>query len=337
MKQQQIINLLKSIGIYSRQGAGDNLIVCCPLAEYRELHQFNKDNKPSMGILVKDAEPCIINCFTCGYKNISLAKMLIELQQYRPDDTVIDYAIDQATLIELPNEDEVLSLINDIATNRDRNNGKYLLPKYQEDTPLDTTLWDQYKRKYHRYFEDRGITLDTCKDFESGYDREQKRVLLPVYDKNNILRGAVGRAIIKDTQPKYLNYWEFNKGKYLMGEHLIKSGNLLIITEGMFDLLKGYQYLKENNMLDTYSIVALMGARLTDIQAITIIKLASEVVLFLDNDDVGIENTKHISSLLSKSIMITGVNWKAIQSNKKDLGELTKDEFLTMLNLTEIF
>lgn len=336
MKQQQIINLLKSIGIYSRQGAGNNLIVCCPLAEYRELHQFNKDHKPSMGILVKDAEPCIIHCFTCGYKNISLAKMLLELQQYRPDDQILDNAIDQATLIELPNEDEVLSLINEISTNQARNNGNYLLPKYEPDTLLDTTLWDNYKRKYHKYFEDRGITLDTCKDFESGYDKDKKRVMLPVYDKDNVLRGAVGRAILPTIEPKYLNYWEFNKGKYLMGEHLIHKNNILIITEGMFDLLKGYQYLKENNMLDTYSIVALMGARLTDIQAITIVKLAGEVVLFLDNDDVGKDNTKHISTLLSKSIMVTGVNWSVLKTKKKDLGELSYDEFELMLNLTEI-
>ncbi|CAB5225958.1 Toprim-like [uncultured Caudovirales phage] len=336
MKQQQIINLLKSIGIYSRQGASDNLIVCCPLAEYRELHQFNKDNKPSMGILVKDAEPCIIHCFTCGYKNISLAKMLLELQQYRLDDQALDVAIDQATLIELPSEDEVLSLINDITNNQARNNGNYLLPKYEEDTPLDTSLWDTYKKKYHKYFEDRGITLDTCKDFESGYDREKKRVMLPVYDKNNILRGAVGRSIIPNIDPKYLNYWEFNKGKYLMGEHLIHKNNILIITEGMFDLLKGYQYLKQHDLLGTYSIVALMGARLTDIQAITIVKLAGEVVLFLDNDDVGRENSKHIATLLAKSIMVTGVNWSILKNNKKDLGELSYDEFDTMLNLTEI-
>lgn len=334
MKQQQILNLLNSIGIVSRQGAGGNLIVRCPFAQYKELHNFNKDNKPSMGILVKDAEPCLVNCFTCGYKNVSLAKMLVELHTYDPDNKDLDAAIDQAVLIELPNADEIISLVDNISTSYSKNNGKFVLSKYEEDTPLDTSLWDQYKRKYHRYFEDRGITLDTCKDFESGYDNKQKRVVLPVYDQNNTLRGAVGRAITNDIQPKYLNYWEFNKGKYLMGEQLIKRGNILIITEGMFDLLKGYQYLKENNMLDAYSIVALMGARLTDIQARTIIKLATEVVLFLDNDVVGVENTEHILAMISKSIMVTRVNWKCI-TDKKDLGDLTKLEFERLLTYTE--
>ena len=335
MKQQQILNLLNSLGIVSRQGAGGNLIVRCPFAQYKDLHNFNKDHKPSMGILVKDAEPCLVNCFTCGYKNISLAKMLTELQSYDPDNKDLDAAIDQAVLIELPNADEIISLVDNISNSYSKNNGKFVLPKYEEDAPLDTTLWDKYKKKYHKYFEDRGITLDTCKDFESGYDKEQKRVILPVYDQNNILRGAVGRAILPTIQPKYLNYWEFNKGKYLMGEHLIKRANILIITEGMFDLLKGYQYLKENNMLDAYSIVALMGAKLTDIQARTIIRLATEVVLFLDNDVVGLENTKHILDMISKSIMVTRVNWDCIESNKKDLGELTKLEFERLLTYTE--
>jgi DNA primase len=331
MKQQQIISLLKDIGVYSRAGAGGNLIVQCPFAQYSELHHFNKDQKPSMGILVKDAEPCLINCFTCGYKNVSLAKMLSDLYQYDMDNTKVNDAIDIAVQIELPNVDEVLALVDQISTSYSKHNNKFVLSKYEEDTPMDTQLWDPMKRRYHKYFEQRGISLDTCKVFESGYDATKKRVCLPIYDRNNILRGVVGRTII-DENPKYLNYFEFNKGKYLMGEHLIKRNNILIITEGMFDLLKGYQYLNDANLLDTYSIVALMGARLTDIQAITIIKLASQVVLFLDSDDVGIENSKLASSILGRSIITSSVDWKIIP--KKDLGELTIDEFKMMLEYT---
>lgn len=331
MKQQQIINLLNDLNIKSRQGAGGNIIVQCPFARFSELHHFNNDQKPSMGILVKDAEPCLINCFTCGYKNVSLAKMFSDLYQYDNENEQLNNAIDIAVQIELPNVDEVLALVDQISQSHAKHNNKFVLSKYEEDTPMDTQLWDPMKRRYHKYFEQRGITLDTCKVFESGYDKDKKRVCLPIYDKNNILRGVVGRTITNEN-PKYLNYFEFNKGKYLMGENLIKRNNILIITEGMFDLLKGYQYLTDANLLDTYSIVALMGARLTDIQAITIVKLASQVVLFLDSDDVGIENSKLASSLLGRSILTSSVDWKIIP--KKDLGELTIDEFKMMLEYT---
>lgn len=129
---------------------------------------------------------------------------------------------------------------------------------------------------------DAGVVKST----EPPQDFFVDRLMIPLKDKQARVVGFSGRTL-SDKEPKYLNSAEnvlFKKRQFLFGlDHAIpaiKHHQMIIITEGYFDVMAAYQAGLKHT-------VALMGTMLSDEQIRIIKNLTSTVVLILDGDRPG--------------------------------------------------
>jgi len=169
----------------------------------------------------------------------------------------------------------------------------YSLPAYESDVAayadqiVPEAAYRQFAGLIHPYLISRGVLPDTAKRWEAGYDESQHRVVFPVRTKLGALVGCVGRATSKAIWPPYLNYWNFDKGRFLFGHQLVKPQTVLIVVEGVFDAVMTWQRL--GDMRRQFSVVATMGAEITDYQVDLLIDAGQALVVGLDNDAPGVK------------------------------------------------
>jgi DNA primase len=159
----------------------------------------------------------------------------------------------------------------------------------------------------HKYALDRGLEIETIRTWGGGYDSYRKRILFPVRNTRGQLVGAVGRTI-NGHHIKYFNYFDFNKSRYLFGEHFVKGGSLIIV-EGLLDTVSVWQALQKENALEEFSVVGLLGSSPSKKQLDKIKKLSRDVVLFLDNDAAGKCGTEDMKKALWKSVLLTAIEY----------------------------
>ncbi len=316
MRRQQILDLLRAANIQATDGER-NIKVCCPMAPYSGMHSKLQDSRPSMGILYADYGPLKVNCFTCGYRSLSLSRMFEDLFYNSKDEFYLQF-IDKAVLIEELGLDDILSLADTVSYRK----------KQVDDPVIDDRLYSSYRGIYHPYWDERGITGETARVWEAGFDSELGRVTIPVRCARGKLRGATGRATQSHVRPKYHNYWDMKKGRWLLGEHLVK-GSSLVLVEGPFDAVLAYQHLQKADLLHQYSVLSLMGANITPKQENTLVRLGSDIVLFLDRDDAGLEGTHKISNRLSRRCIVSSVRWGS--RKEKDPAELSAEAFVSLI------
>ena len=299
-KTEGVLKVLREISHIVRQG--ENISVACPLAPYTDKHKSDRDSSPSMGILVREGQPCLVNCFTCGFRAGNLTYLIKTLARY--DRQKYSHLVPIVLKLE---EIDYSLFVNQIPSYSD-----IAVKKREEAAKIVTIPEDSLgdrARKYTPYLKERGITLETAKRWESGFDREARRVIFPVRSSKGELLGAIGRKIKKEVHgPKYYEYFDFNKIKTLFGSHLYVPGNSLIIVEGLFDAILTDQAL--NYGLEGYSVVAILGSKITDWQVSKIISLAPEVILAFDNDEVGLACTKKTQEKMGKRVCTTIIKWR---------------------------
>lgn len=294
-------------------GAG-NIAIRCPLAPYSPLHKSNYDSRPSMGIKVND-DSVLVNCFTCQFKSGQLSYLFKRLAY---SDSKWQKPLEEC----LDLENRYLGLALDNLSYQKKE-------QHQSVKPYDEALFTPYSRKFSPYLFSRGIELETGKRFGVGYDKERSRVVFPVRDPLKRLWGAVGRTS-KGENPKYLNYWEMQKGQHLVGGHLIESGFCLIVVEGALDCMILDQCLYRNGYYNKYRAVAIMGANMSKEQADKIVSWSNSVIIALDNDQAGSRGTKRAIELLSSRIQ-TKVAYIS-KVGKKDFGECSDLEICSVID-----
>ena len=138
------------------------------------------------------------------------------------------------------------------------------------------------------------------------YDTFQNRIIFPIIDEDNNVIGFSGRKYLLDdikdeSISKYSNSKESNIFKksnifYNINNALthIRLSHQIIITEGFMDTIRmssiGYK-----------NVVALMGTAFTQEHLDKILKWKCEVILNLDQDDAGVNNTLKIGDILQKN------------------------------------
>ena len=165
--------------------------------------------------------------------------------------------------------------------------------------------------QYHPYLETRGISEDTANALGIGYLATGRsplkgRIVFQVRDYRKgktVILSHLGRAV-DDTEPKYLFYKDFQKAAELYGQDWLGrtedsaeqiASHGLILTEGTFDVAKAYEAGWRN-------IVASFGARLSDVQAERIAKIAQDnpVTIAYDRDEAGKEGALRAQGMLLK-------------------------------------
>jgi len=153
------------------------------------------------------------------------------------------------------------------------------------------------------YSEDEIVLAGLAKKRKNGgiYDVYRNRVMFPLISPAGKVVGFAGRALSKDTNPKYMNTPQtavFHKDAFLFGLNLskidIKKEGVAIIAEGIFDMISPFQAGFRN-------IVASQGTALTKGQITLIERYADSIILLFDNDVAGISATLRGIDLIEES------------------------------------
>lgn len=146
--------------------------------------------------------------------------------------------------------------------------------------------------------------LAKTSDASSGkepYDVFRDRIIFPLFDPSGRVVAFSGRALSKDTEPKYLNSPDtalFTKSEVLYGldkakDHIRKK-DYAVLVEGQVDLVLSHQSGVNNT-------VATSGTAFTSAHLERLRRLSSRIILAFDGDPAG-ENAGEKATILGISL-----------------------------------
>ncbi len=165
-----------------------------------------------------------------------------------------------------------------------------------------------------------------------GYDRFRGRIIFPLIDVQNQIRGFSGR-ILGFGEPKYINSPQtliFDKSQFLFGLNLsrseIKQQNAVILTEGEMDMLMSYQ-------AGVKHVVATKGTALTSGQIELIKRYTDNLILCFDKDLAGDSASRRGIELAERA----GLSIKVIKiAGGKDPADLVLYDTKTWVKAVEL-
>ena len=183
-----------------------------------------------------------------------------------------------------------------------------------------------------------GFTEETLRKFEIGYDKAARRIVFPIRDPNGRLIGASGRNPGSGQGPRYHNYsseiernypWfgKANKG-VLWGAHLWRDKrNQRGGQTAPLVLLEGYKAAMWVHQESGRDVIAMMGVRLEPAHIEGLGRMASSLVLFLDNDPAGVKATLRFAQVLqSAGFSVCMANYGSVHPDSPD--DLNRDRVL---------
>lgn len=274
MDQKSILYVLDKLPTTQITPGAGNTYCTCPLA--RHTHPKGKDSDPSMSIKVSPGEDSVVCCWSahCGFRGTltSLVSYLSHLEMGKYDDL-----LDEVRQLERADLDARLSAA--VGQHEKRF-------EERKEVFYDERELAPYMGSIPRYILDRGFALDTCKEWELGFDKKKRRLVVPVRDTESRLVGMMGRTVFSDVKPKWWAYWHFLKSKYLYGENKLSYDNgepeRVIVVEGMLDVLWLWQ-------LGLRNIVSIQGSKLSEDQVQRLLDIGLPVYLMFDGDLSGKE------------------------------------------------
>ena len=236
-----------------------------------------------------------------------------------------NYGSDAIAFIEWMNEGKVswidavkqlanragLPIPNDINSKAYKTNYN-LTQKYIKDMTCDA----------YEYLYDRGLDDDTIEKWSICYDKNEDRIVLPLFDAYNNIIGFNKRLVNKQTKGlnrKYIHSADseiFKKSQYFYGmQFLDRSKDYIILTEGAFDVILPQMYGASN-------VICALGTTLSEYQINVLAKLNKQVIVVYDNDDKGLKTMKKVMPLLEENNISAKL---LILPEGKDLAEITLD------------
>lgn len=320
LSQEEILNIQKSVdivdiisGYLPLTSKGKNFFGVCP---------FHSDHSPSMSV---SREKQIYKCFACGasgnvfnfvmeYENISFIEAVRLLANKAGIKVSIGSNISKTT-----NKDQNLYDILDISLKFYKNNintkdGKTAI-EYIRNRGFDLDILKEFeiglalknydsltnlliKKKYNQTdMINSGLVYKNDKGIKDTY---VNRIMFPIRNLNGQLVGYSGRIYNGEKTNKYVNTREtniFKKSEILYNYHKAKDyareKDEIIIVEGFFALIRLYT-------IGVKNVVATLGTAFTKNHALTIKKMAKNVILCFDGDNAGNEATNSCISELNK-------------------------------------
>lgn len=157
----------------------------------------------------------------------------------------------------------------------------------------------------NKTWEDEGISLQTQKVYDIGFDILTKRITVPVRNKFGQLVGVKGRMLLEEDvnefEPKYMYIYKCNQSQELFNFYIanksIKEKREIIIVEGEKSCMKFY----ENKI---YNVVALGSSDVSPAQVDMIYSLGFDIniVLAYDSDKTIEEIQKTAEKLNQRSV-----------------------------------
>lgn len=143
----------------------------------------------------------------------------------------------------------------------------------------------------------RGFEAHTLRYFQTGYDEEDERFVLPIHSLSGNLVGFKARATREDQEPRYRvlgqPYFPFptcSVSEHVFNAHRVERGHI-IICEGELNAMMLWQYGHRN-------AVAISGSQMSQRQAAIINSFADSATIYFDSDLAGNTGMKHAAGLL---------------------------------------
>ena len=274
------------------QDKPDDIVVSCPF------HSGGQEEHGSCFIRKKDG---VFHCFGCGEKG-SFLKFVAECF-----DAPESYA--KAWLLKNFGGELIaknLFMGEPIVLNRNKGIKKH----------LDESILDQYQT-WNPYLAKRKLSRETAQKFNLRYDPKYRQVIFPYYNEKGQLITLLKRSI--DTKTFFI---EAGITKPVYGINKIFQNNIrtCVLTEGLFDCLLANQY-------GMPTIATLGNPSIEQFELINKSPI-STIYLMFDNDNAGRSFNEKAHKYLSKRLFIIDVNI----IGKKDIGELSYDEFWKFIN-----
>lgn len=290
----------------------DDIMVCCPY------HKNGQERKPSMGIRKSDG---LCHCFTCGETH-SLQEMISHC--FGKDDAIGSFGwtwlLKNFLTVEVDNRKPIeLNLSRGFI-----NKSKVKIGDTQEY--VSEKELDSY-RYYHPYMYKRRLTNEVIEIFDIGFDKATNCITFPVRN----LDGKTLFVARRNVNTKYFNYpsgvekplyglyelYSNSRKEYdSINKHILYDfPNEVIVCESMLDATTAWVYGK-------YA-VALNGLG-TDLQFKQLMDLpCRKLILATDNDSAGMKARARIRKNVKNKL----ISEYLLPDGKKDLNDLTKDEF----------
>jgi DNA primase len=164
---------------------------------------------------------------------------------------------------------------------------------------------------------DKGFTPNTLEAFDAGYDSDDQRVTIPIWNSDKKLLGILGRAC-RSTEFKYVPYLNFKYTNHVYNLQATIEGEPVVLVEGAFDCWMLQQW------KIPFTAIATMTSHMSERQALQILEKHANIYIFFDNDKGGWAGAAQAARLLTRS----GGKVDIISSPKKNIKDLNRKEFL---------
>ena len=295
-----IKSILKTIGLEIVGETNNDFLCYCPFHSNRHTSSFSVSREKGAFI-----------CFnpSCGEAGTLLE--LVKRTMHKNDFEAMRFISSKETEA-LENFDE---LLNDAITET---------PTFEEFpystlVKLNDDLVTEWKAQ--KYFESRGINMQSGKYFNLGYSRNMDMVTVPVHSPDGMPIGIVGRSI---EGKSFKNSTNLPKSKTLFNVHRAKKiGDHVIVVESSFDAIRVHQAGFPN-------VVATLGGFLSTEQQHLLNRYFNKITIMTDADLAGRELGLSIANKLRmKDILWSSCGYGKIYPHEaKDAGDMTDEEII---------
>ena len=315
--------ILQIIGHTYVHSGESYLMTQCPVAGIN--HSDGQDRRPSCSLGHTD-RPTRFKCFTCGFdasiREVAFMyyrKRVITPEEYVEIDTICKKSYDANINLE--------DLERKLKANPE-----------PTSVLLDESELDLYEKSVTPWLLNRNpepeinITMETCKKWGIRYSKDEKMVVIPVYDKEG-LRGITKRNT-QSSGSKYLSSKGFRNHHFLFGmNHFADVCSLptkggIILVEGQFDVMYMHQ-------LGYTNTLGLFSANITTQQVKILERFEKPLTFFLDNDKAGQKGLERARCMISKHIDVYVVRYPDSIPEKADPKRLSSDTINELLTNSE--
>ena len=295
---------------------GPQVSIACPMAPWN--HGDPDDRNMSCSVSIDPDGPSWARCFSwnCDFKGSFLRMIQTVVGKHPNPERFTDFLKFCLSRDKDDIESRAARAITLISTQRDNRQRALerafappLLLQHEQDVLPEIALEFCFGT-VPKYVLSRGVSIDTCKAWEIGYDRAHERVVFPVRRRDGALVGLTGRILpsavaraeaCDEIEPtKYHNYAGLNKTRYLYGSHLWVKGLPIVIVEGPLDAIRVWEALQGRA-----NVCATLGQGFTQEHRRLIRNFSPPAVyIFGDGDDAGRRMSEKIEHVLHRDVSL---------------------------------
>ena len=293
-----IKSIVKSIGLDIVGETSNDFLCYCPFHSNRHTSSFSVSREKGAFI-----------CFNPSCGEAGTLQELVKRVMQKNDFEALRFIASKETE-SLENFDDILSDVME---------EKPVFVEFPSETLKK--LNDELVTDWHaqKYFESRGIKMESGKYFNLGYSKNNNMVTVPVHSPDGMAIGIVGRSI---EGKSFKNSTNLPKSKTLFNIHRAKRiGSHVIVVESSFDAIKIHQAGFPN-------VVATLGGFLSKEQHHLLNRYFDRITIMTDADLAGRELGLSIANKLkNKDILWASHTYgKIYPHDAKDAGDMTEEE-----------